>query len=261
MTCRSKRSIGAWLTVLLLAGAGCSGGLADPPASGAGRGNQMVSKAARIVFLGDSITEAGVKPGGYVKLVENSLHYLYPEREIEVIGAGKTGNRVPHLLARFRKDVLPKAPTHVVVYVGVNDVGRGPPPGGNTGLKAYRNGLADLVKRIEGAGADAIVCTPGVIGENPVSPTRENRLLDQYAEASREVAANTGAKVCDLRAAFTGYLERFNPQGKYRGILTLDGIHLNAEGNRFVARQIVHTFSEEFKDAEQAQLQSEPYRS
>jgi lysophospholipase L1-like esterase len=221
----------------------------------------MASKAARIVFLGDSITEAGIKPGGYVKLVENSLHYLYPEREIEVIGAGKTGNRVPHLLARFRKDVLPKAPTHVVVYVGVNDVGRGPPPGGNTGLKAYRNGLADLVKRIEGAGADAIVCTPGVIGENPVSPTRENRLLDQYAEASREVAANTGAKVCDLRAAFTGYLERFNPQGKFRGILTLDGVHLNAEGNRFVARQIVHTFSEEFKDAEQAKLQSEPYRS
>jgi isoamyl acetate esterase len=254
--------IGTQVSLLLLMTTGCSGELSDPTASGArGQGQATSSKAARIVFLGDSITEAGIKPGGYVRLVETSLHYLYPDRKIEVIGTGETGNRVPHLLARFRKDVLTKAPTHVVVYVGVNDVGRGPPPGGNTGLKAYRNGLADLIKRIKGAGAHAIVCTPGVIGENPVSPTRENRLLDQYAEASREVAANSGAKICDLRAAFTGYLERFNPQGKFRGILTLDGVHLNAEGNRFVARQIVHTFSEEFKHAEQAQGQSGPYRS
>lgn len=258
MTCRSRRlSIGAQLSLLVLLSAGCSSKLSDPPASGARR----TSKPARIVFLGDSITEAGVKPGGYVRLVENSLHYLYPERRIEVIGTGKSGDRVPHLLARFREDVLSKAPTHVVIYVGVNDVGRGPPPGGNTGLNAYRSGLADLVKRIEGAGADAIVCTPGIIGENPVSPTRENRLLDQYAVASREVAASAGAKVCDLRAAFTGYLERFNPQGKDQGILTLDGIHLNAEGNRFVARQLLNTFSEEFQEADQAQSQTRPFRS
>lgn len=258
MTCRSRRlSIGAQLSLLVLLSAGCSSKLSDPSASGATR----TSKPARIVFLGDSITEAGVKPGGYVRLVENSLHSLYPKRRIEVIGTGKAGDRVPHLLARFRKDVLSKAPTHVVIYVGVNDVGRGSPPGGNTGLNAYRNGLADLVRRIEGAGADAIVCTPGIIGENPVSPTRENRLLDQYAAASREVAAGAGAKVCDLRAAFTGYLERFNPQGKDQGILTLDGVHLNAEGNRFVARQLLHTFTEEFEEADQAQSQTQPFRS
>lgn len=231
--------------MFLLLAAGCSADLLDPPASGGARGGP--SDPVRIVFFGDSITEAGVKPGGYVSLVETSLEYLYPERDIEVIGAGEVGDRVPDLLARLRRDVLSELPTHVVIYIGVNDVGREPPPGGNTGLAEYRKGLDELVDRISSSGARVILCTPGVIGENPTSPTAENRLLDQYAEAARQVAAGSGALLCDLRAAFTGYLEQFNGKGSYEGILTYDGVHLNSEGNRFVARQMVNTFSQELE--------------
>src|SRR5436190_1949879 len=46
----------------------------------------------RIVFLGDSITQAGVKAGGYVTLVQEALAEKKKEKEknlrIEVIGAG-----------------------------------------------------------------------------------------------------------------------------------------------------------------------------
>ena len=239
---------------LLAWSAACSAEFLDPDPSGAGdAGRRRSGEPAKIVFFGDSITEAGAKPGGYVTLVETSLEYLYPNREIEVIGAGKVGNRVPDLLDRVRRDVLSKSPTHVVIYIGVNDVGRAPPPGGNTGLASYRNGLAELVRRIKGSGAEVIVCTPGVIGENPSTPTRENRLLDQYAEASRQVAQAAGARICDLRAAFTGYLVEVNTAGRSEGILTYDGVHLNSEGNRFVARQIVSTITDELDGRPDAQ--------
>ncbi|MGQ0680661.1 MAG: GDSL-type esterase/lipase family protein [Actinomycetota bacterium] len=231
------------VAALVLLASACSGGAptAQPPGASPDPG---FSNQARIVFLGDSITVGGVKPGGYVGIVERTLQFQYPELKIDAFGTGVVGNRLPHLIARFDRDVLPMDPTHVVVYVGVNDVGSPPPPGGNTGLRAYREGMVDLVRRIEAAGARAILCTPGVIGETPTSETRENRLLDEYAGAVREVAAATGSRVCDLRAAFTGFLERFNPRGLQKGILTSDGIHLNRSGDRFVARQILNTLND-----------------
>lgn len=201
---------------------------------------------ARIVFFGDSITAGGVYPTGYVTIFERTIQYLNPNFDIEVIGSGIEGNRVTHLVERLDEDVLSAEPTHVVVYVGVNDVGSPPPPGGNTGVANYRRGLGELVAGIQGAGAEAIVCTTGVIGEDTGAASDENELLDKYAVVAREVAASTGSKVCDLRAAFTGYLERFNPDGLHEGILTADGIHLNESGNRFVARQILNTFSGSF---------------
>ena len=52
-------------------------------------------KNDRIVFLGDSITAAGVWPGGYVKLTADKLTELYPDLKITVIGAGISAHKVP----------------------------------------------------------------------------------------------------------------------------------------------------------------------
>lgn len=234
------------LIILLLSACG-NDVLTDPTAASRSAASAG-SGRTRIIFFGDSITEAGVYPNGYVTIFRRTLQYLNPGRRIEVLGAGVSGNRVPHLLARLQRDVLSEEPTHVVIYVGVNDVGLPSPPGGNTGVNEYRRGLSDLVTRINEAGAEAVVCTPGLIGEDPGDDTGENQLLDRYAGVVKEVAAVNGAPVCDLRAAFTGYLERFNPGGRFDGILTSDGIHLNESGNRFVARQLLHTFSTAFEE-------------
>ena len=72
----------------------------------------------RIVFLGDSITQAGAGPNGYVSLVRDALK----GESIEVIGAGISGNRVPDLEARLDRDVIEKKPTLVVIYIGINYV-------------------------------------------------------------------------------------------------------------------------------------------
>ncbi|MDQ4149481.1 MAG: SGNH/GDSL hydrolase family protein [Actinomycetota bacterium] len=238
---RLSSSIALAIAVLLLGGCvdrqdrGPDGGLIPNPA---------FPRNARIVFFGDSITEAGALPGGYVSLIESSLKALYPTRGIRVYGAGVSGNRVPDLLARLEKDVLRRKPTHVVVYIGVNDVGRGSPPGrGNTDRESYRAGLEALVRRLGASGAKVFLCTPAVIGENVTVETNENQLLDQYSEVSREVAAEHGAVLCDLRAAFVDYLRENNVEHHDRGVLTSDGVHLNEEGNQFVARHILSTLA------------------
>ena len=51
----------------------------------------------RIVFLGDSITQAGNRPGGYVAIVRDEIKKSFPDHSIEVIGAGISGNKVPDL--------------------------------------------------------------------------------------------------------------------------------------------------------------------
>lgn len=191
----------------------------------------------RIVFFGDSITEAGAQPGGYVSLVAEELDAEHAPGTIEVIGAGISGNKVPHLQARLDEDVLTHGPTHVVIYIGINDVWHHFEFESVTGTDAvtYRDGLTAMVKTIQEAGVDVLLCTPSVIGEDTNSEAPPNHLLRDYAELTRSVAAVTGATLCDLRQAFEEALAELNPEGAYEGVLTTDGVHLNDAGNRMVA--------------------------
>ena len=98
-----------------------------------------------VVFLGDSITEQGAAPGGYVSMIRDSLSARYPG--IRVIGAGISGNKVPDLQRRLERDVLSKRPTLVVVYIGINDVWHSILPGhSGTPAGEYESGLTDIMK-------------------------------------------------------------------------------------------------------------------
>ena len=190
----------------------------------------------KIVFLGDSITEAGAQPGGYVSLVADSLATL--DADIAVIGAGISGNKVPDLLNRLDADVLVHEPTHVIIYIGINDVWHHFEFDQVTGTapEVFESGLHTLIERIRESGATPLLCTPSVIGEDTASSAEVNQRLMEYAELSRAVAKSAEATLCDLRVAFEAHLETNNPQKLYEGILTSDGVHLNEEGNQFVAR-------------------------
>ena len=196
----------------------------------------------RIVFLGDSITEAGDQPGGYVSLVRDAL----ADDAVEVIGAGISGHKVPDLEERLERDVLVHAPTHVVIYIGINDVWHHYEFDHVTGTspEVFSEGLANLVHRIEERDAEVLLCTPSVIGEDTESEAEVNQTLKEYAALSREVAAATDVSLCDLRAAFEDYLIEHNAEKSYEGILTSDGVHLNEAGNQFVADFMVEHLSE-----------------
>lgn len=206
--------------------------------------SQPLKENDTIVFLGDSITEQGALPGGYVTLVSQDVAKAYPGRSIQVIGAGISGNKVPDCQKRLEKDVLQKNPTVVFVYIGINDVWhwdmanlRG------TTKEDFESGLHDLIGRINDAGARVIMCTPTVIGEKTDGTNKQDAMLEEYAAISRKVAKETGAQMLDLRKACLDYLKKNNTANLHKGVLTVDGVHLNPAGNRFVADLMLDALS------------------
>jgi len=83
----------------------------------------------KILFIGDSITDCARYKDqdaslgqGYVLMTAGQLMQTYPEKDIEVINKGISGNKVTDLLARFKRDCINYQPDIVSIFVGINDV-------------------------------------------------------------------------------------------------------------------------------------------
>lgn len=58
----------------------------------------------RVVFFGDSITEAGVKPGGYISVLGDLLKQKGMDNRFELMGAGIGGNKrryIPEMIGAY----------------------------------------------------------------------------------------------------------------------------------------------------------------
>ena len=204
-----------------------------------------LKKNDRIVFLGDSITAAGPRPGGYITLSAEVVAKAYPDLNIELIGAGIGGHKVANCQQRLDKDVLQKKPTIVFIYIGINDVWHWTHPRvvarGKKGTtpEAFESGLRDMIKKINGVGARVILCTPTVIGEKHDGTNPDDQRLDEYSNISRKVAKETGSQLLDFRKGFITYLKEHNPKNATKGILTNDSVHMNAAGNQLLAKLVL----------------------
>jgi lysophospholipase L1-like esterase len=204
---------------------------------------QPVKKDDRIVFLGDSITQGGGGPKGYVTLVKNALTAKHAALGLDFVNAGISGNKVPNLQGRLDKDVIAKKPTIVFIYIGINDVWHSA-KGKGTPKDQFEAGLKDLIARINAAGARVILCTPSVIGEKKDAANDMDAMLDEFSGISRKVAAETKTQLCDLRKAFVEHLKANNPDNKEKGVLTGDRVHLNEAGNKLVAQEMLKALGE-----------------
>ena len=144
-----------------------------------------VKKNDRIIFLGDSITQAGDQAGGFVTLVREAVAKRHPDLKIEIIGAGIGGNKVGDLLARLDRDVIQKKPTKVIVYIGINDVW-GLPAGGGTPNKEFGSGLRRVVNQIQATGAEG---TAGIVGGDHHAQSKSVEDLKPVNVLAQEVAA------------------------------------------------------------------------
>lgn len=207
--------------------------------------SELLKNNDRIVFLGDSITAAGARAGGYIMLADAAISQAYPDLNIELIGAGRGGHKVPDCQKRLYRDVLKNDPTIVMIYIGINDVWHWTHPKvvarGKKGTtpEAFESGLRDMIATIQAQGARVILSTPSVIGEKSDGSNPQDEMLDQYSDISRKVAKDTGSQLIDMRKAFIEYLKVHNSEQAEKGVLTSDGVHMNAEGNRFIANQVL----------------------
>ncbi|KAA9354601.1 MULTISPECIES: SGNH/GDSL hydrolase family protein [Larkinella] len=196
------------------------------------------SKPVRVVFFGDSITQAGVKPGGYITRIGDMLKKQNLSNEYELVGAGIGGNKIYDLFLRMDEDVLAKQPTVTFVYVGVNDVWHKRTYGTGTDPDKFVKFYDAVIKKLQAAGSKVILCTPAVIGEKTDYSNDQDGDLQHYSTLIRELAARHNLPLCDLRKAFLAYNLKNNPTNAEKGILTTDRVHLNDTGNQLVADEM-----------------------
>jgi lysophospholipase L1-like esterase len=192
----------------------------------------------KVIFFGDSITQAAVNPGGYiVKIGELATADKVADR-FDFIGAGIGGNKVYDLFLRMEDDVLSKAPDVVVIYVGVNDVWHKRSYGTGTDLDKFERFYTAIIKKLKAANCKIAVCTPAVIGERTDFSNELDGDLNQYSNVIRNLAKANGLPLIDLRKAFLDYNLKSNKDNKESGILTTDRVHLNEKGNALVADEM-----------------------
>lgn len=214
----------------------------------------------RIVMLGDSITQLGAGPKGYVTLVANTLKAALPQQKIEVINAGISGHKSTDMQARFQKDVLDKKPDLVTISVGVNDVWhnfRTPDwtkrvPEGNSGrgveLPLFEQKLREMILAAKAANVKVILLSPTLVYEDLDS--EENKRVSTYMKAGQQLAREMDVLYVPLYRGFREAVLAFQRRaGTGTLLLTTDGVHLNDAGNSLMAGMILKAMGLDVPDA------------
>ncbi|GAB2824766.1 SGNH/GDSL hydrolase family protein [Ferruginibacter profundus] len=195
-------------------------------------------KKQRIVFFGDSITQAGANPGGYIMRIDSMCNAEGKKAGYEFMGAGIGGNKVYDLYLRMEEDVLAKNPDMVFIYVGVNDVWHKATSGTGTDADKFEKFYQAIIKKLKDKNIKVVLCTPATIGEKNDFSNPQDGDLNQYSKIIRDLATKNSLPLVDLRKIFLAYNLTNNPENKTKGILTTDGVHLNAKGNQLVADEM-----------------------
>jgi isoamyl acetate esterase len=192
-------------------------------------------KPLKIVFFGDSITQAGINSGGYIDRMKTMLDKAGIKDNYQLIGAGVSGNKVYDLFLRLEDDVLAQQPDVVVIWVGVNDVWHKRTYGTGTDADKFEKFYVALIRKLQSQSIKVIVVTPAAIGEKTDFTNELDGDLNKYSQILRDIAAKYDCPVADLRKEFLKYNLEKNKDNKEAGILTSDRVHLNDAGNQFVA--------------------------
>jgi isoamyl acetate esterase len=193
------------------------------------------TKKQKIIFFGDSITQAGVNPGGYIIRIDSMCNKEGQKEKYEFMGSGIGGNKIYDLYLRMEEDVLAKNPDRVFIYVGVNDVWHKTTFGTGTDPDKFEKFYQAVIKKLTDKNIKVVLCTPAAIGEKTDFSNSQDGDLNEYSKIIRGLAAKNNLPVIDLRKLFLEYNLKNNPDSKTKGILTTDGVHLNAKGNQLVA--------------------------
>ncbi len=165
----------------------------------------------RVVFMGDSITDAWGRSSGQ----------FFPGKPY--INRGISGQTTPQMLIRFRPDVIMLKPKAVVILAGTNDLA------GNTGpetLEEIEGNLESMAQLAQANGIKVVLSSVTPVCDY-IKPQTERRPPDKI------IALNAWMKDFCARNRFT-YLDYYSAmlddKNMLRKELTSDGLHPNAAG-------------------------------
>ena len=192
----------------------------------------------RIVFIGDSITDAGrreVDPPfgtGYMSLVRAFVTARRPDLGLVWFNRGVSGNTVRDLAARWEADVVALRPDWLSVMIGFNDVWRFLAGNEAEGvpLEEFERIYRRLLRRaVEAVGCRLILADPYVVEADPSEPHRA--MSDLYGRVVAGLAGEFGAVHVRTQVAFDRVLASTSPAE-----WSHDRIHLDLPGHAVLAQ-------------------------
>lgn len=215
-------------------------------------GGLPIAPGSSIVFIGDSITDAGRRTlrfrpygCGYMRLWRALLLARDPRlaRSLGIVNRGIGGQTIRNLAHRWDRDCLAHSPDHIVLKIGINDINRWLGNGENpVTVEDYANLLEDLLARSRARNPDVRLhlLSPFHVSRDTFEPSyrsRVNRHLPAYIEALREAAARHGATFVDLHASFQRHLDRRHGS-EFTGRDGVDVVHPSETGCMVIAEAL-----------------------
>ena len=169
------------------------------------------TEPGRVVFYGDSITDAWVYNGGK----------FFPGRPY--VNRGISGQTTPQMLVRFRQDVVDLHPEAVVILAGTNDIA------GNTGpstQEMIEDNFKGMVEIAKANGIRVILASVLPVAKYPWRPA--------VADVAQKIEAlNVWIKGYCAQEKLT-YLDYWTamagPDGGMKPGISIDGVHPNGAG-------------------------------
>ena len=195
-------------------------------------------KNIKILFQGDSITDAGRDKrnyynlgDGYPKYAAELIKASYPETSFEFINLGISGNRTSQLFDRLYTDAISLQPDVISVLIGINDLWHrhGPECIETTDAQLELN-YREILKRIKAqTNAKIIILSPYVLDADGVSYLRED--IKTVLPIIRNLAREYADAYVPLDELFEKAIKN-QPTSLY---YSPDGVHPNENGSRFIA--------------------------
>jgi lysophospholipase L1-like esterase len=206
--------------------------------------NRKSPRAVVIVFMGDSITAGQyVDPSlRWTSLVGDTIvrKYLPTPVNFHMLNRGVSGETTRQGLERFPKDLQQYRPDIVTLQFGLNDCNCWVSDGGlpRVSEASYRANLTEMIERARRFGTRRIIMSTN-------HPTLRHKVLlsgesledrrRRYNGIVREVAAPSGAELCDIEEAFA----TFNDRELSEMLLPYpDHLHLSLTGHQHYANYI-----------------------
>jgi lysophospholipase L1-like esterase len=196
----------------------------------------FLNKGEKLLCFGDSLTAS---PTGYVKILQEKLG----ASDIEVINAGKGGDKTSSGLTRLQSDVIDRKPDAVSIFLGANDaaVGRGvwaDEP--MISPEAFRCNLVWIIHLCRIAGIEKFSVTPPLYRFEGKNWREFGDIMAPFRLAARQAADEMKVRLVPADIAFAEEWEKH--PGHTGLLLTTDGTHLTERGNQIVAETMLETW-------------------